>query len=212
MLEEALEGWVSELADHRGDLEAAREAFHAQTGPFAPGEAWYEERIQAFFDWYLFEHAVAALPVGPLGTACREAQRGLFRVTHVDGVATLEDALGGMRVRVPPIGVAARLREGDRFDGRLLVLDGAIRVAPGIVFHPAVAHEALDGMLPALRAVPRPMGEVLDGLLRMRMRLDRFTSIRARHVYRIEALPDLQILSAAWAREPSSGSIDISDA
>ena len=38
-----------------------------------------------------------------------------------------------------------------------------------------------------------------DPLMRMRMRLDRFESIRARHIYRFDALDRTEILTAPWA-------------
>src|SRR5690606_38492449 len=55
MLEEALETLVRRAteADGGADLAAARAAFHAATGEFAPGDPDYEPRIRCFLDWYL---------------------------------------------------------------------------------------------------------------------------------------------------------------
>ena len=117
----------------------------------------------------------------------------------IEGGVVLDDRLGGARFALDER-AAERLTVGDVFDGRLLVLD-AIVLAPGIIFHPPETHEALDELVEGLTPFDGERAPVLDGLLRMRMRLDRFTSIRARHIYRREALDERDILSAAWARK-----------
>lgn len=208
-LEPTLEMLVAHHREARGDLEAARAAFHERTGAFVDGDPWYEERIRAFFDDYLctWRPAQGGLdaPAGsePVARACARAARGLFAVRAIEEGAhvLVADELFGMRVRLPLEGAAARLRLGDVFDGRVLVVDDRLLLAPGIVFHPAETHEALSRVISSARDANLERDEVLDGLLRMRMRLDRFTSIRARHVYRFEALLDREILSAGWARK-----------
>ena len=67
-----------------------------------------------------------------------------------------------------------------------------------MVFHREEAHEALFALVRAAVASGLPRREILDGLLRMRMRHDRFTSIHARHLYRIEALATKEIQTASW--------------
>ncbi|HJL20291.1 MAG TPA: hypothetical protein RMH99_31780 [Sandaracinaceae bacterium LLY-WYZ-13_1] len=220
MLDAALEGLVAHLtsADGGADLERARAWFHERTGAIEPGEPWYESRIRFFFDDYLCEWRSAdgtrpparLLAAGAgepaereVAQACLRAARSLYRVVNEGPVPRLEDLLGGGRFRVASLGSSAKLREGDVFDGRLLVVSDAIQLAPGIIFHPRQTHEPLAEILAALdldATLDDDRRGLLDGLLRMRMRLDRFTSIRAKHLYRLEALGDRAILSAGWAR------------
>lgn len=192
-------------------LAAARVEFEAATGPFAPGEPWYEERIAAFFDFALGSYdggrlarAFAARADVPdaeraLALALARAERSTFRVERRDGAIVCE-SLFGARYRVADEGTGARLRDQDRFDGRLVAIDGRILVAPGTVFHPAEAHEAIDRLLDEVATRGAPRVSLPDALLRMRMRFDRFTSMHARHVYRYEAIERMEILAASWHR------------
>jgi hypothetical protein len=92
------------------------------------------------------------------------------------------------------------LRAGDVLDGRIAPVGGAIHVLPGMIFHPEEAHEPLVALLGRALTEGRARGDVLDALLRMRMRHDRFVSIHARHLYRVEALDTREIKAAAWKR------------
>ena len=222
MPEATLESIVARLtaADGGADLDAARVEFHERTGEFSDGDPSYESRIRFFLDDYLCEWRTAparrALAMDldeaerEVAQACLRATRGLFRVLDPEPAPTqpesrtirLLDELRGARFRLEPEGAAARLRPADIFDGRLLVVSNKIQVAPGLVFHPPETHAALHDLLGHIRADDEhPIGEILDGLLRVRMRLERFTSIRPRHLYRPEALFDRDILSAGWARK-----------
>lgn len=218
MLEEMLEALVRRAteADDGVDLGRARESFHSRVGEFAPGDASYEARIQFFLDWYLCawtssdgtrpaERAARDPSERRLAEACARAERSLFLVTKVEehGVR-LQDPLGGGRFRAvhhKPLRALERLREGDLFDGHLLASGERIHVMPGRIFHPPEAHEPLFAIVERARA-ERPMerGELLDSLLRMQLRLERFTNMRAKHIYRWESLHERDILSAGWAR------------
>lgn len=209
MIDAVLERAIEDLtARDGGELERARALFYERTGEFASGDACFEERIRAFFDWFLVDHrdARGEPPAATWAKSAAEADvrvaRALVRserslwAARADGL--VEDLLGGARYRLED----ARVREGDRFDGRLLVLDDVLAFAPGIVFHPPQTHEALDEMLAELGAPAElARADVLDGLLRMRMRLDRFTSIRPKHIYRVALLEEREILSAGWAKK-----------
>lgn len=218
MLDEALEDLVRRATDADGgaDLGRAREAFHERAGAFEPGEPGYEPRIQFFLDWYLCAWVAPdgtrpALRVArteaerALALACARAERSLFTVLEVgDAQLRVADPLGGGRYRIAHERGPGpeRLRAGDLFDGHLVVLDARIRVLPGRIFHPPEAHEPLAAILDRARAeVSLDRAELLDALLRMQMRLERFTSMRARHIYRWEALGERDILSAGWARK-----------
>ncbi len=218
MLEEVLESLVRRAteADAGADLARARERFHARTGPFEPGERWYESRIRYFLDWYLI-HWVSADATRPahrvavgdaehrVADALTRAARGLFEVLELaeTGEVRVLERVGGARFRIaspPPLAGSEPLRAGDVFDGHLVVLDERIVLAPGLIFHPSDTHEPLGALVARARAESTPRRELLDGLLRMRMRLDRFTNMRPRHIYRWESLEDRDILSAGWAR------------
>ncbi|MDQ3031972.1 MAG: hypothetical protein M3Y87_06105 [Myxococcota bacterium] len=197
----------------------AREEFSALTGSFEPGEPFYEERIRAFLDWITIERdggaalrsfltTERALDADDraLGRALLSSMRSLYRVSAseasseaLEGSAVIDCLLHGARFALRPDGAAARLRPGDVLDGRAIGIDGVVLLAPGPVFHPREVHEALDALLAEARDAGRCDAGILDPLLRMRMRFDRFHSIRAKHVYRFDALERTEILAAPWA-------------
>ncbi len=211
----------------QAEVARARAEFAARTGPFEPEDRWFEERTRAAFDYALSgwgepRGALVRSWAARAGEEERRAAlalprslRGLFRVEPGEGARTdvssgggehvrLTELLGGapLRVRIEG-GLGSRLRAGDVFDGRVLLFEGAVRVLPGMVFHPAEALAALDEILAAARREERADASILDGLLRMRMRFDRFTGMHARHVYRWDAIDKQEILAASWARPKS---------
>ena len=211
-LEAIIEQAIAEVSE--GELARAREEFHARTGAFEAGEPFYEERIRAFFDWLAIEREggavlrglAARLPAeGETITALLRSMRSLYRVgASRDGEHLVDCLLFGARFRLrSDEGPASRLGPGDVFDGRLAGVGGAVLLAPGPVFHPRQAHGALLGLLDQARAAGRCDGSLLDPLLRVRMRFDRFTSMHVRHVYRFDSIDRTEILAAPWARHAS---------
>lgn len=206
------------------EVARARAQYETRCGSFTIEDPFFEERMRAFSDELVCEvrgedgltpaaRALRAIETtDPRDTeendaawlrGLSKAERGLFVVdARVDVArARLVALLGGARfdVRIDE-GPAVRLRPGDVFDGRLAPVGGCIRVLPGLLFHPRQAHEAIASMLADPSLAARSRSDVLDGLARMRMRLDRFVSIHARHVYRVDALDTVEILAASWKR------------
>lgn len=213
MLDGFVERCIAELtaADDGGSLDRAREAFDRQTGTFEVGDRCYEERISFFFEHFLCDRGGARRWLDDHPDASHEERRAVramstsarsvYSVVAAErGEITLDDRLGGGRFVLAARGPAERLAPGEIFDGRLVVLDDIVLMS-GIIFHPPEAHDALEALLEAITPLDGEREPILDGLLRMRMRLERFTSIRARHIYRAEALDDPNILSAGWARK-----------
>lgn len=213
---ERVVAWATAL-DGGADLTEARAAFERATGGFADVDPWYEERIRAFLDWYVCEWR-AARGETTVARWIRQAEaspaeleaaralvrpaRGLYAVAEGEEGAELrvEDRIGGARFRVASDSAAGRLRPGDLFDGRLVLAGETVRVLAGAVFHPRDAYEAIDALLAEATRRDTRTVELLDPMLRMRMRLDRFTSIRAKHIYTFAAVAEMDVLAAPWAR------------
>ena len=217
MLRAIVELWISDLTTvDPASLDRARAEFRDRTGAFEVGERWYEERITFFFEWFICDRGGAQrwLALNPDASqedrervrACTSTARSLYTATEVNAESVLlADRLGGGRFEIERAGAAAGLAVGETFDGRLVVLnahDGRLPgLADGIIFHPRQTSEALDQLLSDLGEWQGDRGEILDGLLRMRMRLDRFASIRPRHIYLLRALHQRDINSASWANK-----------
>jgi len=216
LIESLVETLVSGLP--QASIDEARAAFEARCGTFSTEDPFHEERIRAFSDELVCDYrgpdgrsaaarALASVPVADAGDTAEwvrglaRAERSLFRAELDASGARLRCLLGGAvyRVRLED-GATSRLRTGDVFDGRIAPVRGEIRVLPGVVFHREEAHEPLLALLPDAVQSGRERRAILDGLLRMRMRHDRFVSIHARHVYRLDALDTVEIKAAPWKR------------
>lgn len=217
MLSEALfERAVSWSAASCGDarLLELRRGFEERTGPIEESALDYESRIAHFFEWYLCSSGNGEQPVASFARAHPElswaerkelagwlrSHRSLWTMGELEaGGGWVHDLLGGLSVRVSLSAGDGTPRVGDRFDGRVIPIGDTLYLSPGRVFHPREAHGALDRLLEQARASGALGPGLLDPLLRMRSSFLGFASIRAEHVYRLDAVSD-RARSAPWAR------------
>jgi len=205
--------WLASEA-HAGDLQHARSEFEKHTGPIVSG-ADYEARIAHFLEQALceptFAEQPAAISVFAAETALSEderrelagwlrSHRSLFRFEVVEGqTGRVLDRIGGARFEFRVSGADRELRAGDCFDGRIVTVGDTLFLSPGRVFHPQEAWLALDVLLAEAREHALLDRSLLNPLLRMRSRFVGFESIRAEHVYRLDAL-HAESAGAPWAQ------------
>ncbi len=206
---------------HAATASALRAAFAARTGAFAPDDAWFEERIRAFW--------CDAVTTGQLGRAVEDeldegprrwltplerAHRGLFRVERGER-DVLVDVWSGAELEVSVVEDASRAEldasSGQLFDARVVGLDDPFTVAllPGAVFHSREATPCIEPVLAAARTRGLSGQETLDALLRMQRALRSLSRVKVAYAYRVEALsptatplPHSSPRVARVAREP----------
>lgn len=187
--------------DGLDDARLAREEFHRRTGEFVEGEPWYELRMNMFLDYYLLDRPSisGATPAESflrahghtLDPADRVAfehltvtLRTAFRLRRIRGVELdLDDLGGGGRWRaiwtLPPAGLAA----GDILDARIVLVDGVPTTGRSAVLHPREAHEAIGKIVERAHGAGMSPRALVDHLDKMRLKLDRYSNVRIRHVY-----------------------------
>jgi hypothetical protein len=199
---------------HATTVSGLRAAFEARTGGFAPDDAWFEERIRAFW--------CDAVTTGRLGRVVQDeldegqrrclaplerAHRGLFRAEG----DVLVDAWSGAELEVGVVEDASRAEldasSGQLFDASVVGLDEPFTVAllPGAVFHSREATPCIEPVLAAARKRGMSPGDTLDALLRMQRALRSLSRVKVAYAYRVEALsPTATPLPhvARLAREP----------
>jgi len=187
--------------DDIGELRLAREAFHHATGEFAEGEPWYELRMTMFQDWYLLDR-VGADNLTPVErfikneianlskTELRQLHyltsslRSVFRIKKINGTQMLfDDLVGGGKWIVhwtfPTIGLSA----GDILNTRVIFIEGRLTAGRGTVLHPGEAHETIETILSRALSEGMKNREIVDHLDKMRLKLDRYSNVKIRHVY-----------------------------
>jgi hypothetical protein len=211
--ERALAWYAGEVGE--AELLRKRQRFEEANGPIEPSAHDFDQRMAHFWEGVMCDadgddHAPIAryaAQAGPAYTALAagwlRSHRSLFIIAALaDDVLSVRDGcLGGsFQCGVGPHD--HELRVGDRFDARLVPSAGRLWLSPGRVFYPSGTHAALDALLAEVAGVAVAHRALCDALLRMRGSFLRFESMKAEHVFRVEALhaaPD----SAAWAIKPS---------
>ncbi|HUT79323.1 MAG TPA: hypothetical protein VM285_16610 [Polyangia bacterium] len=196
---ERIQRWTS--GNDLSDIMAARKEFHHLTGEFEEGEPWFELRLAMFLDWYHLDRR------GPDGwtpaerfLACHRGslppdqllrfelltvtQRCVLRLLAISGTDLLLDDLGGGgRWLVAWTLPTAGLVPGDILDARIAVVDGRPVTGRGAVLHPRESHAALERIIARARDERMPPRVLVDHLDKMRLKLDRYSNVRTRHVY-----------------------------
>ncbi|MBI5501128.1 MAG: hypothetical protein HY907_12855 [Deltaproteobacteria bacterium] len=191
-------------APEAGDLLARAEAeFRRRTGDFEPGQAWYEERIRLFHDWFLFDLVLpdGRVPLGRFlderGAALSDEQREVYREVWRAGHRSLFevdrprgsrmrllDRIGGATWELPGEAGLAGLAVCDLLDARLLVVGGEPMLGRGLLVHPRPAREAiLDAVRRAREACGGAPWDLLDVLARMKAAWDRADVPRVPAIY-----------------------------
>ncbi len=184
-----------------GDLRLARKEFHRLTGEFEENEPWFDLRMIMFVDWYHLDRrgadelTPAERFVQNHGDDLDSAEllqfeqltvtrRSVFRLSRVAGSRLLlDDLASGSQWSTywapPTVGLAV----GDIIDARIAIVAGEIVTGRGAILHPREAHEALKRIIDRARSEQMPPRELVDHLDKMRLKLDRYSNVRVRHVY-----------------------------
>jgi hypothetical protein len=196
---ERIQRWTT--ANDFSDIVAARKEFHHLTGEFEEGEPWFDLRLAMFLDWYHLDRRAPdgwtpaerflAGHRGSLDQAARRSfewltvtQRAALRIVSISGETLLLEDLGGggrwlARWTLPLAGLAA----GDIIGARIAVVAGAPVIGRGAVLHPRESHEAIERIVTRAREEHLPPRLLVDHLDKMRLKLDRYSNVRTRHVY-----------------------------
>ena len=176
---------------------AMRSTFEAETGEFAPEDAWFEERSRAFWADAVTRgrfgrHVAPRLMADEARwlVPFERAHRGLFRAEG----RLLVDVWSGAEIALTVVDDESRAEldaaGGQLFDARVVGADDPIVIAllPGAIFHPRQATTAIESVLVAAEDAALPTHAVLDALLRMERSFRALTRVKPAYAYRADAL------------------------
>ena len=205
-MHDSYEAYVERLQQYTtreglSDLRLAREEFHRLTGEFEEGEPWFETRMRMFLDWYLLDRRGPndITPVegfletnrSMLDEADRKqfehltvTLRSVFKIVRMRGDSLLLDDLAGggqwlARWILPTVGI----KKNDILNSRMALFDGTVTIGRGAVLHPREALESVEGIVARAFREEMPARQIVDHLDKMRLKLDRYSNVKIRHVY-----------------------------
>jgi hypothetical protein len=182
-----------------------RETFERRVAAFAATDPWFEESSAAVWERVLVDERVtrklALEPPEGFGPAHRSglaalarAQRGLFAVEVAGrGKVDLRCVVTGAAFRLSTDDDAGRAMahgdgSGGLLDAHVAPTAEGVALLPAALVHPAEATQPILELVSAQR--PEDAAALLDALLAMRHRLSVRSRMRAKQVYRREALSE----------------------
>jgi hypothetical protein len=192
---------ISQATQNEADVVAARQVFEELTGSVRPDHELYNERSDAFIEWYLLERRgddgrtpveralLLATEPAPRATLCslRSAQRSLYRVQALrPGGLILDDLYGGGRFDVDERRRLPGVQVADLLDARLLAdPDEPYRLVLGraVLFHPREAAPTVLRLVREAKDRREPRSAVLNRLLRLRLRALAYRHVSPARIY-----------------------------
>jgi hypothetical protein len=193
------------------DVVAARADWERLTGEVRPEHELYHERSDAFVEWYLLDRKSPGGPGAgrtPVEVAIdqasddstraalrslRTAQRSLYLVASLrPGGLVLDDVYGGGRFDVDERRRLPGVRQGDLLDARLVAdPEQLYRLLLGraVQFHPREAAPTLIALVKEGRQRGEPRAQLLNHLLRLRLRALAYRHVSPARIYSQPTLP-----------------------
>ena len=207
LLFDALERAVAVATRDEPAVVRARDAWNRQAGQVHDDEPLYEERTNAFLEWFTLDAAdqSAVTPPPILAQITRSADhsleraalvalatshRSIFRVRELvpEGLL-LDDLWGGAAFEVRERRRLAGIEPGDLVDARLVA---DVESPPDLVFartfcpHPREVHAEIRRHVARARKDGESRTTLLFHLLRLRVRCERYRHVPAARVYGVD--------------------------
>jgi hypothetical protein len=198
--------WASSDA-RRDDLIAAKEEYFRQTGEIFEDDAFFEQRMASFLDYYLFdrvsprsgvtpavelfqEKSALAGPEEAAGfRAFTETVHGLFEVRKLaPGLVRLRELFSGKDYDVTERRHTAGLEKGDILEARLIPFGGHLLFSAAFVFHPKDAGKAIRAEVKRRKKQEpeRPVRELTWDCARRQLKTERYRQIPVERIYDFE--------------------------
>jgi hypothetical protein len=209
-LHERLLSWAT-AAPREADLLAARADHFGRYGEPHEEDLSFERRVNAMFDFYLYEwrpapgapttlqrfiaEAGGGLPAEDLATlsALVGQRRGLFEVKKLKpGLVRVADIFAGEVLEVAERRQVAGLEKGDLLEARLLPYEGKLVFSGAFLYHPREARPLILAEAKRLRKAagkggPLDSGPFLATLSRMAFKVERYRNVRLEAIYDFSA-------------------------
>ncbi len=185
------------------EVRRARREFQELTGRFEEDEAWFEQRMTLFLEWYVLDREgldgltpaeqflqaeAATLEEEDLEIfdGFCSTQRTLVRIERCrNGRIELTDMIGGAQWSVYQSDPMVGLQKGDLLDVRIVPFCGLLHLGHGMIFHPRAATECIQEVLAEAHGRGLLSTVLLNLLASQRLRFERYRHVKVKNVYKL---------------------------
>jgi hypothetical protein len=193
---------------YASEFEKAREEFFRRSGKVFEDDPYYESRMTALIEWYLFDRTLVDVGVPPIRlyynihrekiseeegkvfSAMMSTTHSLFEVVgHTPELLRAKDLFTDRNVSVESNRILATVAKGDYVGTRLIPLHTCAIFSEGIWIYPRESYKFIEREVAKAKGEkPEMKEELLFQLAYMRIKQDRYKHIPLDQIYTYEPL------------------------
>ncbi len=206
-MQKKLEPVISEFTtgEYYSEVFRAKEEFLERAGVVHEDDLEYEQRMNLFMDWYLFDRDLPGVDLPPIRYYIRQHQsefsaedRQIFedlsnsihslfllsRFTLFGRNLIVQDLFSRKKYTVADPKLKFAFSKGDIFEGRIFPHEGKWHFATGFCFHPVEMRSFITGEIKKIRFQEKSRHlKLILQLAQMKLKHQRFSHIDVKHIY-----------------------------
>lgn len=195
--------------DYYPEVYRAKQEFFERAGTVYEDDAEYEQRMNLFMDWYLFDRDLPGVDLPPIRYYIRlhqqqfsDADKGVYqnlsssihsvfllaRKTWFKKDLVIQDLFSRKRYVVNDPKLKHAFSTGDIFEGRIFPNEGKWHFAQGFCFHPVEMKSFILTEIKKIRNQDRSRHmKLILQLAQMKLKHQRFAHIDVKHIYQFDS-------------------------
>lgn len=187
----------------------AKQEFFDQAGTVHDDDTEFDQRMNLFMDWYLFDRPIPSMAMPPIRHYLKQFQTEiteeekpvfdsfsqsihsvfLFKGKSLFGnKLVVQDLFSRKRYKVEETRFKQAFARGDLFEGRLFLFDGKAYFSQGFCFHPVEMKSFIISEIKKIRFQDRDRHlQLILQLANMKLKHQRFSHIDVKHIYGLES-------------------------
>ncbi|MBI2604947.1 MAG: hypothetical protein HYW49_02585 [Deltaproteobacteria bacterium] len=189
--------------DYYKEVFQAKQEYFERAGVVYEDDSEYENRMNTFMDWYLFDRELPGIDLPPIKLYFRKnedrftkEEAGIYKgfCNTILSIFYLRKASGGCvfvkdlfsrkNYEVRDGEINAGFMKGDIFEGRLIPFQGIYEFSKGFCFHPVEMEKFILGEIKKVRNQDKArQTKLILRLSAMKLKQTRYQHINIKHIY-----------------------------
>ncbi|HTL12090.1 MAG TPA: hypothetical protein VL588_06360 [Bdellovibrionota bacterium] len=211
MFQKYLEPVVEEFTtgEYYQEVYNAKQEYFDKAGVVYEDDPEFEQRMNIFMDWYLFDRDLPGIDLPPIRYFFRRNKgrltdeelniykdlcgtvHSLFRIKRFAWTGTgmvVEDLFSNKAYKVSDTEMRKGFNRGDIFEARLIPFKGSYEFSRGFCIHPVEMEGFITGEIKKVRFQEKPrQTKLILQLSAMKLKSLRFNHIDIRHIYTFDS-------------------------